>query len=263
MSAVFDLRIENFTFALTSGFMVIASSNYNHYTSDIIVAHISNFLNMVMFGFFLLFQDPAELNPATKFTYYVIAQCTAFISDVLMVYLLRRLSTLYNVRQDIFVERVSDAILGLSTLAILWFKVTACFWVHGKVYSVYYSFATEQSVLAYGTIYNLLILSFTILHLYLIFQETRNKQKTKEVFMLLFIRSAKTALYEFIMVTGYFIATLPPINQIPAIGQKVTNILYIAIKLQVYMLFFTRIKQQAVSTALGSKMGKSAKAEAN
>ncbi|KAI8898175.1 hypothetical protein BC833DRAFT_590777 [Globomyces pollinis-pini] len=242
MTAIFDLRIENFTFAILSGFLVVCSSNYVILTTDIIITHISNILCCCQFGFFLLYQDPYELNANTKLTYYIVAQTAGAISDVLLLYLLMKLTKLYNTKQILIIQKISWVTWVTGSISAIWCATAACFYAYGYINQIAISFSAEWLLLTYDSIFNSHILFATILHLYLIFQETRHRKQPKEVFALLFLRSAKTAIYEFILVLFYMLAAFPPLNEIPAIGQKITNIIYISIKLQVYMLFLTRIK---------------------
>ncbi|KAJ2998023.1 hypothetical protein HDV02_004934 [Globomyces sp. JEL0801] len=243
MASIFDLRITNFTYSMVSGLMVAASSDFVVYTNDIILAHVSNFLDCCTYGLFLLYQDPFQLDNTTKFIFYIIAQIAAVTSDVLLLYLLMKLAQLYNIKQVGLLNKIALTACVTGSLCLVWYKACACVWIYGKLYKLTFNFINEPTLLGYGIACNLHILFFTTLHLYLIFQETKHKKRTKEVFALLFIRSAKTSIFEFLLVVAYFAAAIPPINQIPAISQKVTNILSIAIKAQIYMLFVSRIKR--------------------
>ncbi|KAI8898168.1 hypothetical protein BC833DRAFT_590766 [Globomyces pollinis-pini] len=238
---VMDLRIQNSVIAAVSGLLVISCSNYPSLTTEILVTYISNISNFISFCLYLGYENPSETNLQTRIIFYIVGQILAVISDVCLFYLLNRITTMYNVGQSkkIGVLGLSLAILG--SLTTIFYKTLFCFNSYGNLYKITFPMATSQTLLIFRAAWSLIILSISIIHLYLIGTELE-KSKRREICVLLFLKSSKTAIYIAMCNITYLILAFPPLSLIPNITPKIVNLLYMGIKMQVYLMVMKRLR---------------------
>ncbi|KAI8898170.1 hypothetical protein BC833DRAFT_450988 [Globomyces pollinis-pini] len=254
---VVDLRIQNLIIAAVSGLLVISCSNYPSLTPEILVTYISNFTNFLSFTFFLVYEIPSDrLLP--RFIFYVIGQLVGVISDVCLFYLLNRITTILNIQQSKKINLLGMSLAAFGGLTTFIYKTLFCVNAYGNLYMTPFSFASSQVLLIFRAVWSLIILSITVIHLYLIKIEL-DVNKKKEIFVLLFVRSSKTSIYITACTTAYLILAFPPFSAIPNITPKIVNLLYMGLKMQVYLMIMKRLKAPSIQSSNQSGIAKMTK----